>query len=166
MAKRLGPGALTYTGLREMRAALRGMDPELARGLTHVHKTISLAAVAGMRMRAESRTHPRVGHQAIGTLRATAGQQSASVKYGNAETSWALGEEFGSLGARMTVDRRHPRGRHSTRQFPAWRGNKQGAGYFVWPTIREDLPRFIDAYDEMVEELLAEAFPPAGRGGA
>lgn len=25
------------------------------------------------------------------------------------------------------------------RQFPAWRGNDGGAGYFFWPTIRQEM---------------------------
>lgn len=151
MARKIrGPVTLSYSGLKELRAALQGFDPALARQLTTVNKTIAQAVVTGARARGGALTHPRPGHEALGTLKATAGQLSASVKYGDTGVPWALGEEFGSI-------RYH--------QFPPWRGNGTSAGYFLWPTIRDELPRLFDAYDEMIQSVLAQVFP-AGGGGA
>jgi hypothetical protein len=42
------------------------------------------------------------------------------VQYGG--TPWAMGAEFGSI---------------VYGQFPEWRGNKEDAGYFFWPAIRD-----------------------------
>lgn len=42
------------------------------------------------------------------------------VQYGG--TPWAMGAEFGSI---------------IYGQFPEWRGNKEDAGYFFWPAIRD-----------------------------
>jgi len=42
------------------------------------------------------------------------------VQYGG--TEWAMGAEFGSI---------------LYGQFPEWRGNKEHAGYFFWPAVRD-----------------------------
>lgn len=45
---------------------------------------------------------------------------SGIVQYGG--TPWAMGAEYGSI---------------LYGQFPEWRGNKQDAGYFFWPAVRD-----------------------------
>ena len=42
------------------------------------------------------------------------------VQYGG--TPWAMGAEYGSI---------------LYGQFPEWRGNKEDAGYFFWPAVRD-----------------------------
>jgi len=44
-------------------------------------------------------------------------------------------------------------------QFNKWRGNKNGAGYFLFPTIRQNLQEIIDLYGDEMEKLLSDAFP-------
>ena len=55
--------------------------------------------------------------QAAQDLRA---QGEGTVVYGG--KAWSFGAEFGSI---------------LYGQFPEWRGNKEDAGYFLWPAIRE-----------------------------
>jgi hypothetical protein len=45
---------------------------------------------------------------------------AGTVQYGG--KAWSFGAEFGSI---------------LYGQFPEWRGNKDDAGYFLWPAIRE-----------------------------
>lgn len=141
----VGPGAVKVYGLKEIRAGLKSAGPAFPRRLTQINKQLAQAVAAGARARGEQLTHPRPGHEALGTLKATAGQLSATVSLGSPAVPWALGEEFGSI-------------KHH--QFPPWRGNKGGAGYFFWPTIREDLPRLDQLYLDMIDDLAATAFPP------
>lgn len=55
------------------------------------------------------------------------------------------GAEFGG-GARLT-----------TRQFKPWRGNGDGAGYFLWPTVRGDREFIETAYGDAILEAVDEA---------
>lgn len=40
--------------------------------------------------------------------------------------------------------------RPSTRQFDPWRGSGQGAGYFLWPTVRAEHDAILDEYGDAV----------------
>jgi hypothetical protein len=35
-------------------------------------------------------------------------------------------------------------------QFRPWRGNDDGAGYFLWPTVRDDSDEIMERYDDAV----------------
>lgn len=63
------------------------------------------------------------------------GNQPGTVTYGG--FPWAMGAEFGAL---------------QWKQFPNWRGNKDEAGYFFWPAIRD----FRD--NDMLELWVKEAW--------
>lgn len=40
------------------------------------------------------------------------------------------------------------------RQFSPWRGNDEGAGYFLWPTIRADNDHIMDEYSGALADAL------------
>lgn len=44
-------------------------------------------------------------------------------------------------------------------QFRPWRGNSDGAGYFLFPAIRQAEPEIVDMYGAALERLAAHAFP-------
>jgi hypothetical protein len=61
------------------------------------------------------------------------------------------GAEFGG-GARST-----------TQQFQPWRGSGDGAGYFLWPTVRDDREFIRDEYSDALLDALKE-MKPSGNG--
>jgi hypothetical protein len=44
-------------------------------------------------------------------------------------------------------------------QFKDWRGNKTGAGYFLFPTVRANIDEIIDIYGDGMEKILGNVFP-------
>lgn len=82
--------------------------------------------------------------RSIAGIKATATQRQATIVLDGATFPALLGREFGS--ARF-------------KQFPAWRGNGQDAGYFLFPTLREELPEMLDDLQDAIDELAAKAFP-------
>lgn len=47
--------------------------------------------------------------------------------------------------------------RPTTRQFPPWRGNDTGAGYFLWPAVRGDREFIEQAYGDAILDATDEA---------
>lgn len=45
------------------------------------------------------------------------------------------------------------------RQFKEWRGNKAGAGYFLFPTIRSHADEIVEMYGDAIDKISAKAFP-------
>lgn len=43
------------------------------------------------------------------------------------------------------------------RQFRPWRGNKGNAGYFLWPTVRDQSDEIIDRYGEALMDAVDKA---------
>ena len=41
-------------------------------------------------------------------------------------------------------------------QFKPWRGSDTGAGYFLYPSIREQEDEIVNRYDEMFRKLFDE----------
>ena len=67
--------------------------------------------------------------------------KGAAVKIGGARFPFALGAEFGSK---------------RFRQFEPWRGAGATAGYFMWPAIREEIPKLIAAYGDAIEKAFTD----------
>ena len=71
---------------------------------------------------------------------------------------WMLGWEFGAYGynGRRHKSRRHPAHPElsNTSQYPRWRGNKQAAGWFVFPMVRASGPWIATAYVQAIEGFL------------
>lgn len=77
-----------------------------------------LAAHSVVQMAKDNATH--FGKQQARAAEDVRAIGSGTVQYGG--KAWSFGAEFGSI---------------QYGQFPDWRGNKDDAGYFLWPAIRE-----------------------------
>ncbi len=133
--------ALKVQGLDEFRRELRrltGMGKELGRANRRVAEMVA----SGARSKAESLGG--VQAKSAPSIRALGAQARSQVALGGARYPFALGAEFGSI---------------RYKQFPAWRGSAQGAGYFLFPTIRESRDAIVDAYGEELDRLARRAFP-------
>lgn len=64
----------------------------------------------------------------------------------------AIGAEFGAYRNKLRSTKRGPV--KGWRQFREWRGNKDKAGYFLWPTIREKSPEIARAYGEELQKIV------------
>ncbi len=140
--------------VKELKAAGEGVDQELRERFKGVAEEVAAEARQAAEGRHPVARHPRARpsqrqHWAdlVGTIRAGATARTPHVAVGSARVPWALGQEFGG-GRRAT-----------TRQFPPWRGNGEGAGYFLWPTIRENREEMLEAADAAVSEVLRKAYP-------
>lgn len=77
-----------------------------------------------------------------------------------------LGKGFaGALGAEFGADRNQrrmgrPHGKVAPvkgwNQFEPWRGNDTGAGYFLWPAIRQQSDEILNRYTALFDELFDE----------
>lgn len=120
-------------GLKAFVAELKAVSPEFARELSAVNREIA-RLVRDEATSAASGQGGVAGHVAP-SIRASGTQRSASVTLGGDDYPMAMGAEFGSI-------RFH--------QFKAWRGNDTGAGYFVYPTIRE--------HADDIEKMIMDGF--------
>src|SRR5690554_6593807 len=132
-------------GLKELRAALRQADRRLGKELALVNYRVAQEVVVPAAKRRAEQPNPRQGRPAVRpgrkvvqSIRALRQQRAGVVALGSAAAPHAAGHEFGSI--------RYP-------QFPAWRGNQEEAGYFVWPTIREKRDEIITRYLELLDTL-------------
>lgn len=143
-------------GLRELRAELKRADPALAKRLQQVNKELARRIAD----RAKSRFYRRVAEvdpsfnlggpsrlrqsgrgsisRTVASIRANAGQTSASVIGGGPKAPGFFGHEFGG-GARP-----------GTRQFPVHRGRD---GYALYPTVRGEMKTASREWEEIFDEL-------------
>ena len=135
-------GNVRVKGLREFQREIRRISPELAKELRVVNKTVAQTVVDGAVGRAQALGG--VQAKAGGSLKARAQAQAAQVVLGGPKYPYAMGAEFGSI---------------RYRQFPSWRGSSASAGYFLYPTIRENSAKIIESYGEAIDRIAAKAFP-------
>lgn len=128
------------TGLDELIAALKTVDPELVKEI----KKANREAAKTLKTRAERRGRSlgSVAAKAAPQLGLSAGQASAGVKLDGDAVPYILGAEFGG------------RGRRTTMQFKPHRGQ---AGYFVFPTLREEFDQIVEPYQKAVDDVLKRA---------
>lgn len=146
MATRVTRGyQMDVLGLNEFIQALRGEPERLDKELRKRLEAIAEDVASEARTRAGARTNPRVGHEVMGTIKASSAGRDARVSLGANNVPWALGHEFGSV---------------MFPQFPPWTGNDRGAGLFFYPAVREasreDIPK---ALHELIEEFASRVYP-------
>jgi len=134
--------SIRVLGLREFQAELKALEGNWPRELTRAAKEAA-SLVLGAAQSAAAGQGGVAGHAAK-SLRVTGGQRSASIWLGGDDHPEALGAEFGSI-------RFH--------QFKPYRGNAAGAGYFLYPSLRQQQPAVLDVYSAALERLFARAFP-------
>lgn len=83
----------------------------------------------------------------VNSIRSGSSDRGPTVSVGSEKAPWVLGFEFGSL--------RGPR----KRQFPAWSGNGDAAGYFFYPAVRAGQERILAGMDAALDEAARQAFP-------
>jgi hypothetical protein len=130
--------AITVEGLDELRRALKkAEDVDALAGIKAANRDIGLMVVAAAKTRAFGVS--RMAASAAQTLRATNTAGYAGVRLGSAAKPFAAGAEFGSI---------------RYRQFKPWRGS--GAGYFLYPTVRDKTPEIINQYADAIVSVLVK----------
>ena len=136
-------------GLKELQKELRTLEsdgtwkPELraaGKGAAEIVATeAKRSAQAGKPTLAG--TPASMGSRAVASIRALAGQTSATVAGGGAAVPWFAGWEFGSGGA--------------YRQFPA----KAGSSHNIYPAIDRKAGEVIEFYGDAIDRLTRKHFP-------
>lgn len=142
-------------GLKELRQKLKDIDLEKDLKKVH-HRVADLVAVDARQVMAGLPVGGMAG-RAASTIKASRSAVGARINLGSASVPFALGVEFG---AHRNVQRR--RGPHSMlgwNQFQEWRGAGDGAGYAIFPTIRDNRERIMAAYMDEIDRLVRPAFP-------
>lgn len=141
-ATRIRSGTVQVEGIAQLSRALKAIDPELQKGLRGTNKDV--ASFVADHARGKAQSLGSVAAKTAPSISAVAGVRSAGVGFGGSAYPFAGGAEFGSV--RYT-------------QFQPWRGNGPEAGYFVYPTIRDDENEIVERYAEMIDGILREHFP-------
>ena len=146
MAKRDGgrarTGAVKVEGLRELNRALRQLGPDARAGLKEASRKASELVAADAKAAAYT-IGGVAAHVAPSIKSRAAAAGSASVAIGGARFPMAGGAEFGSLKFML---------------FKPWRGNGATAGYFLYPTIRQDADRIATEYTEALDKIVEEFY--------
>ncbi|EFC86467.1 hypothetical protein [Parafrankia sp. EUN1f] len=137
--------------LGSFRRRVRQAGAELKGELKAANIEVSEIIVEGAKAKASGQG--KQANRAASTLKAGKSASDAYVNFGTKRKPYALGSEFGSK-------RDHPRELESGRtmrgwnQFRSWRGNKEGAGYFLWPTIRQEKTKITETYLAAIDRIV------------
>jgi hypothetical protein len=155
MAK-IKSGAVRVDGLAEFRSQLKGVDDkELVKEFKQANYDIADEVVQHARFNAA--TVSRMAFAASETLRAARSGYQAEISLAN-KRGFELGAEFG---ASRNKTRNLPGGRRvrGWNQFKPWRGSDNGAGYFLFPALRDISDDAVQKYNKRLGEITAKAFP-------
>jgi hypothetical protein len=139
---RIKSGAIEVEGLAQLSRALKELGPDFSRELRLTNKSVADMVADDARAAAYS-IGGVAAHVAPG-IKSTAGIRSAGVSFGGSAYPMAGGAEFGSI--------KYP-------QFAPYRGSGSDAGYFVYPSIREDASEIADKYIDAVNVVIERNFP-------
>lgn len=129
-------------GLREFLSELRRVDAEFPKQIRQANKDV--AEAVAVKTRASFSSRAGVAPKVAPSVKSYAQQRSAQIQIGGSRFPFAMGSEFGSV---------------RYRQFPAWRGSDSGAGYSLYPTIRENREEIERTYLQAVDQVTRRAFP-------
>lgn len=154
-SKKIKTDTVQVEGLAELNKALKSLGPDMQKKLVAANRNVAQFVASDARGAAQA-LGGVAGHVAP-SIKAVGGGRSAGVAFGGARYPMAPGAEFG---AGQGLTRKRSSGSYlGFNQFDEWRGNGQDAGYFVYPTIRQDADRIESEWTKSVDELLKEAFP-------
>lgn len=140
-------------GLADFKRELRKINDQLPKELGNVNHDVAQY----VKRRAQGRASTPLEHRAAATMTAARQQRTALIRLGGARNPEALGAEFG---AGRNIERHTSRGSVAGwNQFRPWRGSGLDAGYFLFPTIRDDTPQILDLYLDLIDRLAKKAFP-------
>lgn len=136
-SSRISTGTVKVEGLRELNRALKRIGPEHQKELKKTN--LSVAELVADDARASAQSQGGVAGHVAPSIQAKGYTTSAAVAFGGSGYEMAGGAEFGSI---------------RFKQFKTWRGNSGDAGYFLYPTIRNDADRIYTEYTEALDDLL------------
>jgi hypothetical protein len=146
-------------GLAELRRRLKAIDDSLDDIITVANKKTADMVRAKAEAKAGSLGRPGAVRSAA-TMKVTQSPKFASLRLGNKATPGALGEEFGAY---RNIVRPTRRRKQTTmlgwNQFQGWRGSGQGAGYYFWPTVRDNADEIRQVHEAELQRLLNLHFP-------
>lgn len=143
-------------GLKELRNALKQIEPGLQREMQRENKAFAArivpkvqAAYSAYYPKAETKRKSRRRKNTVSQIRATATQTSSGIRIGGARYPHMIGQEFGS---------------YKFKQFAPWTGPGPGGrgsrGRFLYPTVRAEVPNILKRYQlEVMDRAFARAFP-------
>lgn len=144
------------SGIVETQRALRQVDATLPRELRVIGNRAA-ERIVDVANRNASRLGSADRKAAAAGLRARSQQRNVAVSLrATKRVPWVFGREFGA--ARDVPRTRTRNGRRQTyvgyRQFRAWRGSGNDAGYWLYPAVRSEGARVADDYLKGVDTLL------------
>jgi hypothetical protein len=159
-------GAIKVVGLRETITALRAIDESMVDIVQAANK--KAAEVVAERAQALASSLGKMQARAAATLKPASLQKMATLRLGNKEVPFALGAEFGAYRNQPRESRRGGRfvSTLGWNQFEKWRGSDTGAGYFLWPSIRDNRAEILAAHENELDRLLRFYFPGGLPSGA
>lgn len=151
--------AIEFRGLKEFRAALRDLDGDFGKGMTHVHRemakdvqsTARSFAIGTGPMQAHFATSIRGRGDESGTYIGVRSIANAAFWGATKHTGW------------------YAQGRYmnSPPQYPSWIGNVWDVGVLgqgplaINPAIAHDLPKIEKRYRDLIDQLTKAAWPDA-----
>ena len=137
------PVGIKVEGLNEFRRELKKLEENLTPELKQINYELATQVTSWAQTKAAA-VSPQASKAAKEGLKASKTAARAQVILGNNKTPYALGAEFGAL---------------QWKQFQRWRGNDTGAGYFLWPSIRDHREEITKIYGDALDKLARRAFP-------
>jgi hypothetical protein len=154
-ASKIKTGTVSVEGLRELNKALKALGPEFPKALGAASKVV--ANFVANDARGAAMSLGGIAAKTAPSIKGVGGATSAGVAFGGARYPFASGAEFG---AGQDLRRRRSSGTYlGFNQFEPWKGNGKDAGYFVYPSIRQDSDRIVTEYSKAVDAVLKNAFP-------
>jgi hypothetical protein len=137
------PDPIVVKGLTELRAALKELkDIEGKKEFKAAGYDIAANVVSPKAKGTAAGLGP-MWAKAAETLRPAKIATGGGIRFGSG-FGGAFGAEFGS-------------GKYH--QFKPWRGSGAGAGYFLWPTIRDSADEILATYERNLQPLYDRLFP-------
>lgn len=152
-SNRIRTGTIAVDGLRELNKTLKELGPELQKELKATNK--EAATKVATEAAARARGLGAMGVHFAPGIKAATGATSAGVALDGRKYPGILGAEFG---AGQDRQRNRRSGQYvGYRQFDPWRGNGSGAGYFLYPTIRDRADEIAGFYEHAIDALIKKA---------
>lgn len=148
----------TYNNVAGLRRALRKLPKEVSASLREASLGIAqdVAGIAAQRARMVG----GVAKYVAPTIKAKSDRVPKIVMGGTARLPGERGGRNQTVGNVVWGAEFGGGRRPTTRQFSPWRGNSTGAGYFLWPTVRDESAEIMDRYGD----ALMDAVDDAARG--
>lgn len=139
MARRINAkdAGIRAEGLAELNRALKAIGKEAQGELKQAN--VEVAKYVGGKAQARAASQGGVAAKVAPSIDGGGGVAWAGVRFGGSAYPMAGGAEFGSI---------------KYAQFKPWRGSGSGAGYFVYPTIRDEGAEIEQRYTESIDDLI------------